>query len=42
MFNEVLKYGAYIVDVLTTYKQPVFIYIITESFMVALGLSLTP
>ncbi|KAJ1721084.1 acetyl-coenzyme-A carboxylase [Coemansia erecta] len=28
MFFEVLKYGAYIVDALTKYKQPVFVYII--------------
>jgi len=28
MFNEVLKYGSNIVDALTQYKQPVFIYII--------------
>ncbi|OZJ03120.1 hypothetical protein BZG36_03869 [Bifiguratus adelaidae] len=27
MFNEVLKYGAYIVDALSDYKQPVFVYI---------------
>ncbi|GMM33844.1 acetyl-CoA carboxylase [Saccharomycopsis crataegensis] len=27
MFNEVLKYGAMIVDALTEYKQPMFIYI---------------
>lgn len=27
MFNEVLKYGAYIVDALTEYKQPIFTYI---------------
>ncbi|KAJ1972613.1 acetyl-coenzyme-A carboxylase, partial [Dimargaris cristalligena] len=28
MFNEVLKYGSYIVDALSHYKQPVFVYII--------------
>ncbi|ORX68799.1 hypothetical protein DL89DRAFT_323652 [Linderina pennispora] len=28
MFNEVLKYGAYIVDALAQYRQPVFVYII--------------
>ncbi|KAI8874091.1 hypothetical protein GQ42DRAFT_160031 [Ramicandelaber brevisporus] len=28
MFNEVLKYGSYIVDALTQYEQPIFIYII--------------
>ncbi|CAG8486585.1 8073_t:CDS:2 [Diversispora eburnea] len=28
MFLEVLKYGSYIVDALTNYKQPVFVYII--------------
>ncbi|KAJ2334528.1 acetyl-coenzyme-A carboxylase, partial [Coemansia sp. RSA 2671] len=28
MFFEVLKYGAYIVDALSKYKQPVFVYII--------------
>nr|BAA11238.1 acetyl-coenzyme A carboxylase [Schizosaccharomyces pombe] len=27
MFNEVLKYGSYIVDALASYKQPVFVYI---------------
>jgi acetyl-CoA carboxylase/biotin carboxylase 1 len=27
MYNEVLKYGAYIVDALVKYEQPVFIYI---------------
>lgn len=27
MFNEVLKYGSYIVDALVAYEQPVFIYI---------------
>ncbi|KAJ1656041.1 acetyl-coenzyme-A carboxylase [Dispira simplex] len=27
MFNEVLKYGAYIVDALSHYKQPVFVYV---------------
>ena len=27
MFNEILKYGAYIVDALKEYKQPVFIYL---------------
>ncbi|CAO0802940.1 unnamed protein product [Mucor circinelloides] len=28
MYNEVLKYGAQIVDALRSYKQPVFVYII--------------
>lgn len=28
MFNEVLKYGAQIVDALSNYKQPVFVYVI--------------
>ncbi|KKY14001.1 putative acetyl- carboxylase [Diplodia seriata] len=27
MFNEVLKYGSYIVDALVKYEQPVFVYI---------------
>ncbi|KAA8893729.1 ClpP/crotonase-like domain-containing protein, partial [Sphaerosporella brunnea] len=27
MYNEVLKYGAYIVDALVKYEQPVFVYI---------------
>jgi hypothetical protein len=27
MFNAILKYGAWIVDALRTYKQPVFVYI---------------
>ena len=27
MYGEVLKYGAYIVDALREYKQPVFVYI---------------
>lgn len=27
MYNEVLKYGSYIVDALTKYKQPIFVYI---------------
>ncbi|KEZ42713.1 Acetyl-CoA carboxylase [Scedosporium apiospermum] len=27
MYNEVLKYGSFIVDALTQYKQPVFVYI---------------
>jgi len=27
MFNEVLKYGSYIVDALVAYEQPVFVYI---------------
>ena len=27
MFNEVLKYGAFIVDALVDYRQPVFVYI---------------
>ncbi|KAJ3217083.1 acetyl-coenzyme-A carboxylase [Dinochytrium kinnereticum] len=30
MYKEVLKYGAYIVDALRDYKQPVFIYVIGE------------
>ncbi|KAI9204928.1 acetyl-CoA carboxylase [Polychytrium aggregatum] len=30
MYKEVLKYGAYIVDALRDYKQPVFIYIVGE------------
>ncbi|KAJ1567331.1 acetyl-coenzyme-A carboxylase [Nowakowskiella sp. JEL0078] len=30
MYREVLKYGAYIVDALRDYKQPVFIYLIGE------------
>ncbi|KAG5461855.1 MAG: ClpP/crotonase-like domain-containing protein [Olpidium bornovanus] len=28
MYNEILKYGSYIVDALTKYRQPVFVYII--------------
>ncbi|CAG8502872.1 3535_t:CDS:10, partial [Racocetra fulgida] len=28
MFLEILKYGSYIVDALTNYKQPVFVYIV--------------
>ncbi|KAJ1675880.1 acetyl-coenzyme-A carboxylase [Spiromyces aspiralis] len=28
MFNEILKYGSYIVDALSSYRQPVFIYVI--------------
>ncbi|ORX97892.1 acetyl-CoA carboxylase [Basidiobolus meristosporus CBS 931.73] len=28
MYNEILKYGSYIVDSLSNYKQPAFIYII--------------
>ncbi|KAI9293200.1 acetyl-CoA carboxylase [Neoconidiobolus thromboides FSU 785] len=28
MYYEVLKYGSYIVDALTQYKQPVFVYVI--------------
>ena len=28
MFQEILKYGSYIVDALTNYKQPVFVYIV--------------
>jgi acetyl-CoA carboxylase/biotin carboxylase 1 len=28
MYNEILKYGSYIVDGLTNYKQPVFVYVI--------------
>ncbi|KAJ2120276.1 acetyl-coenzyme-A carboxylase [Coemansia sp. RSA 720] len=31
MYFEVLKYGAYIDDALTKYKQPVFVYIIPNS-----------
>lgn len=27
MYGEILKYGAYIVDGLVEYKQPVFVYI---------------
>ncbi|PVH91869.1 hypothetical protein DM02DRAFT_702585 [Periconia macrospinosa] len=27
MYNEVLKYGSYIVDALVKYKQPIFVYI---------------
>lgn len=27
MFNAILKYGAWIVDALRVYKQPVFVYI---------------
>jgi acetyl-CoA carboxylase / biotin carboxylase 1 len=27
MYNEVLKYGSYIVDALTKYKQPIFVYV---------------
>lgn len=27
MFDEILKYGAFIVDNLVDYKQPVFVYI---------------
>jgi acetyl-CoA carboxylase/biotin carboxylase 1 len=27
MYNEVLKYGSYIVDALTTFTQPIFVYI---------------
>jgi acetyl-CoA carboxylase/biotin carboxylase 1 len=27
MFDQVMKFGAYIVDGLRTYKQPVFVYI---------------
>ncbi|EGF84402.1 hypothetical protein BATDEDRAFT_18673 [Batrachochytrium dendrobatidis JAM81] len=30
MYKEILKFGAYIVDSLRTYKQPVFIYLIGE------------
>ncbi|KAJ3415849.1 acetyl-coenzyme-A carboxylase [Chytridiales sp. JEL 0842] len=30
MYKEVLKYGAYIVDALRNYKQPIFIYVIGE------------
>ncbi|KAI8616899.1 acetyl-CoA carboxylase [Chytriomyces sp. MP71] len=30
MYKEVLKYGAYIVDALRDYKQPIFIYVIGE------------
>jgi acetyl-CoA carboxylase/biotin carboxylase 1 len=28
MYNEVLKYGSYIVDALSSYKQPVFVYVV--------------
>ncbi|KAK9765298.1 acetyl-coenzyme-A carboxylase, variant 3 [Basidiobolus ranarum] len=28
MYNEILKYGSYIVDALSNYKQPVFVYIV--------------
>ncbi|RIA91939.1 acetyl-CoA carboxylase [Glomus cerebriforme] len=28
MFQEILKYGSYIVDALSAYKQPVFVYIV--------------
>lgn len=28
MYNEILKYGSYIVDALSSYKQPVFVYIV--------------
>ncbi|KAJ9078850.1 acetyl-coenzyme-A carboxylase, variant 2 [Entomophthora muscae] len=28
MYNEILKYGSYIVDALTQFKQPVFVYIV--------------
>ncbi|KAK9761811.1 acetyl-coenzyme-A carboxylase [Basidiobolus ranarum] len=28
MYNEVLKYGSYIVDALSNYKQPAFVYIV--------------
>ena len=27
MYNEVLKYGSYIVDALVKYEQPIFVYI---------------
>ena len=27
MYGEILKYGAYIVDALREYKQPIFVYI---------------
>ena len=27
MFDQVLKFGAYIVDALRTYKQPIMVYI---------------
>ena len=27
MYNEVLKYGSYIVDALTKYEQPIFVYV---------------
>ncbi|KAJ3085244.1 acetyl-coenzyme-A carboxylase, partial [Quaeritorhiza haematococci] len=30
MYKEVLKYGAYIVDALVDYRQPVFVYLIGE------------
>ncbi|KAG0315088.1 acetyl-coenzyme-A carboxylase [Dissophora globulifera] len=28
MYNEILKYGSYIVDALSNYKQPVFVYVV--------------
>ncbi|KAF8984233.1 acetyl-coenzyme-A carboxylase [Entomortierella lignicola] len=28
MYNEILKYGSFIVDALSSYKQPVFVYIV--------------
>ncbi|KAG9067876.1 acetyl-coenzyme-A carboxylase [Linnemannia hyalina] len=28
MFNEILKYGSFIVDALSSYKQPVFVYVV--------------
>ncbi|KAI0222350.1 acetyl-coenzyme-A carboxylase [Massospora cicadina] len=28
MYNEILKYGSYIVDALTQYRQPVFVYVV--------------
>ncbi|ORZ00046.1 acetyl-CoA carboxylase [Lobosporangium transversale] len=28
MYNEILKYGSYIVDALSSYKQPVFVYVV--------------
>ncbi|KAJ3333308.1 acetyl-coenzyme-A carboxylase [Blyttiomyces sp. JEL0837] len=30
MYKEVLKYGAYIVDALRSYRQPVFVYVVGE------------
>lgn len=28
MYNEILKYGSFIVDALSSYKQPVFVYVV--------------